>query len=48
MKANLFFIALAVGYIIFTFVFLYRIEKRSEKKPDPPVINSQALKNGKE
>ena len=40
MKANLFFIVLAVVFMIFYFLFLYRMEKHS----DPPVINTEHRK----
>jgi hypothetical protein len=40
MKANIFFTVLALVYIIFTFLFLNELEKRS----DQPVINSEHRK----
>ena len=40
MKATLFFIVLAVVFMIFYFLFLYRMEKHS----DPPVKNLEHRK----
>ena len=39
MKANLFFIAMAVAYIIFMFIFLHRLEE----KANPPVKSAMHL-----